>query len=66
MTNFCYGIADLNQTPRRCVMERAHRMLGYNCARLELKDIPKSLKTSTEVNKKWTKHQDTSRVWSSR
>lgn len=43
------GISELEQ-PKRCNMERAYKMLGYNCAKLDLRTIPQSLKSSTEVN----------------
>lgn len=49
-TNFCIGIADINRPPKHCIMERAHRMIGYNCAKLDLRDIPTYLKSSTEVS----------------
>ncbi|CRL03552.1 CLUMA_CG016392, isoform A [Clunio marinus] len=48
-TKSCLGLADLNKPPKYCIMERAHRMVGYNCAKLELRDVPKYLKSSTEV-----------------
>lgn len=47
-----HGIADLNKAPKYCVMERAHKMLGYNCAKLELRSVPTYIKSSTEVRKK--------------
>lgn len=47
-----HGIADLNKVSRFCVMERAHKMLGYNCAKLELRSVPTYIKSSTEVRKK--------------
>jgi hypothetical protein len=45
------ALTNLNQPPKRCIMERVHRMIGYNCAKLELREIPKTIKTSTEVKK---------------
>lgn len=51
ITKPALGIADLNKPPKHCVMERTHRMVGYNCAKLELRDVPTNLKSSTEVSK---------------
>lgn len=50
VTKSSLGIADINRPVKYCIMERAHRMIGYNCAKLELRDIPSYLKTSTEVS----------------
>lgn len=50
VTKSSLGIADINRPVKYCIMERAHRMIGYNCAKLELRDIPTYLKTSTEVS----------------
>lgn len=33
----------------RCQIERVHNLLAYNCADMKLNEIPKYLKTSTEV-----------------
>lgn len=46
-----HGIADLNKVSKYCIMERAHKMLGYNCAKLELREVPTYIKSSTEVRK---------------
>lgn len=35
--------------PRACVMERVQKKLGYVCSNLNLKEIPQTLKTSTEL-----------------
>jgi hypothetical protein len=45
-----FAIADLNKKPTKCTEERAYKMKGYNCARLDLNEIPKYLKKSTEVS----------------
>lgn len=39
-----------SKTPKKCFLERAFKMTGYNCAKIELKDVPKNLKTNVEVN----------------
>lgn len=35
---------------KRCFVDRVHKMIAYNCASLGLKEIPKYLKTTTEVS----------------
>lgn len=52
ITKPSFGIADLNKPPKHCIMERAHRMVGYNCAKLEMRDVPSYLKSSTEVSER--------------
>lgn len=39
-----------NKESKRCFLDRVHKMIAYNCASLELRDIPKYLKTTTEVS----------------
>lgn len=36
--------------PTKCTLERSYKMLGYNCANLDLKIIPQYLKTNVEVS----------------
>lgn len=38
---------------QKCRFDRVHKMIAYNCANLKLNSIPKYLKTSTEVRKKF-------------
>lgn len=42
------SISELER-PKRCIMERVYNMMGYNCAKLDLREIPQNLKSSTEV-----------------
>ncbi|XP_055602600.1 chondroadherin [Uranotaenia lowii] len=35
--------------PQRCTLERSYKMVGYNCANLNLKEIPQSLKSTLEI-----------------
>lgn len=35
--------------PKTCTMERVYRLIGYDCSKMDLKDIPQTLKTSLEV-----------------
>lgn len=47
----CNALADLfNRSPQRCVIERTNGMLGYNCAKLNIEEVPKNLKKSPEVS----------------
>lgn len=39
---------DLNQR-QHCIQERTYKMLGYNCANLNLNKIPQSLKSNLEI-----------------
>jgi hypothetical protein len=50
ITRSAHGIADLNKPSKHCALERVHRMLGYNCVKLDLKLIPSYIKSSTEVS----------------
>lgn len=34
---------------KRCQLERSYKMIGYNCANLDLKEIPQSLKSNLEI-----------------
>lgn len=36
--------------PQRCHLERTYKMIGYNCANLNLKEIPQQLKSNLEVS----------------
>jgi hypothetical protein len=36
--------------PQRCTLERAYKMLGYNCAKMSFKTIPQNLKSNLEVS----------------
>ena len=49
ITNTSVGLTDFNKKSKLCNMERVHRMVGYNCAGLDLGKIPDYLKASTEV-----------------
>uniref|UniRef100_A0A6B2EDP0 Putative membrane glycoprotein lig-1 n=1 Tax=Phlebotomus kandelakii TaxID=1109342 RepID=A0A6B2EDP0_9DIPT len=40
--------ADL-EAPKRCNLERVFKRIGYNCAKLDLKEIPQYLKGSMEI-----------------
>lgn len=42
-----------NELPRQksCVIERAHKMLGYFCRHLDLRTVPQNLRTNVEVRK---------------
>lgn len=51
ITKCSLGLTDLNKPASYCVLERVHKMVGYNCAKLELRTIPTYLKSSTEVRK---------------
>ena len=55
ITKSSFALTDLNKQAKYCVMERAHRMVGYNCAKLELRSIPSYLKSSTEVSEMFLK-----------
>lgn len=46
---FATSISDMEK-PKKCNMERVHKLLGYNCAHLNLRDIPQGLKSKTEVS----------------
>ncbi|XP_055626877.1 toll-like receptor 3 isoform X2 [Toxorhynchites rutilus septentrionalis] len=35
--------------PQRCQLERIYKMAGYNCANLNLKEIPQSLKSNLQI-----------------
>uniref|UniRef100_A0A1L8E314 Putative membrane glycoprotein lig-1 n=1 Tax=Nyssomyia neivai TaxID=330878 RepID=A0A1L8E314_9DIPT len=35
--------------PKRCNLERVFKRIGYNCAKLDLKEIPQNLKSSMEI-----------------
>lgn len=35
---------------KKCYLDRIHSMIAYNCASLKLTEIPKNIKTSTEVS----------------
>ncbi|XP_052860420.1 leucine-rich repeat-containing protein 38 [Anopheles cruzii] len=35
--------------PQRCQLERTYKMIGYNCANLNLKEIPQQLKSNLEI-----------------
>ncbi|XP_053674290.1 toll-like receptor 4 [Anopheles nili] len=35
--------------PQRCQLERTYKMIGYNCANLNLKEIPQWLKSNLEI-----------------
>ncbi|XP_059613901.1 leucine-rich repeat and immunoglobulin-like domain-containing nogo receptor-interacting protein 1 [Phlebotomus argentipes] len=37
------------EVPKRCNLERVFKRIGYNCAKLDLKEIPQYLKTSMEI-----------------
>ncbi len=53
MTMDVYGLTtDLAQMdkPTKCTLERSYKMIGYNCADLNLKDIPQYLKSNVEVS----------------
>lgn len=50
ITQQALSIADLDKPRKHCTLERVHKMLGYNCAKLELREFPKNLKSSTEVS----------------
>lgn len=50
--NLSQGIADLEKKNKYCVKQRSHKMVGYDCAKLDLREVPKKLQTSTEVCKK--------------
>uniref|UniRef100_A0A182RDJ9 Leucine rich immune protein (Coil-less) n=1 Tax=Anopheles funestus TaxID=62324 RepID=A0A182RDJ9_ANOFN len=39
---------ELDRT-QRCQLERTYKMVGYNCANLNLKEIPQTLKSSLEI-----------------
>uniref|UniRef100_A0A182K1S5 LRRCT domain-containing protein n=1 Tax=Anopheles christyi TaxID=43041 RepID=A0A182K1S5_9DIPT len=39
---------ELDRT-QRCQLERTYKMIGYNCANLNLKEIPQTLKSSLEI-----------------
>lgn len=38
---------------QKCRFDRVHKMIAYNCANLKLNAIPKYLKTSTEVRRRF-------------
>ncbi|EDO63949.1 AGAP006647-PA [Anopheles gambiae str. PEST] len=40
---------ELDRTQQRCQLERTYKMVGYNCANLNLKEIPQTLKSSLEI-----------------
>ena len=46
---FATSLSDIEK-PKKCSMERVHKLLGYNCAHLNLRDIPQGLKSKTEVS----------------
>ncbi|GAB0097017.1 Leucine-rich repeat [Sergentomyia squamirostris] len=37
------------ETPKRCNLERVFKRIGYNCAKMDLKEIPQFLKSSMEI-----------------
>ena len=41
---------ELDRSQQRCQLERTYKMVGYNCANLNLKEIPQTLKSSLEVS----------------
>lgn len=43
------AVSTAPEAPKKCTMERAYKMLGYNCVNLNLKDIPQYLKANVEV-----------------
>ncbi|XP_052894636.1 chaoptin-like [Anopheles moucheti] len=52
MLSYANGFATLPtelDRPQRCLLERTYKMVGYNCANLNLKEIPQSLKSSLEI-----------------
>lgn len=51
ITISCDALADFTNSRRtKCEIERTYKMLGYDCVKLELKEVPKYLKSSTEVS----------------
>lgn len=42
---------DENIVIKTCTLERVYRLIGYDCANMNLKEIPQHLKTSLEVRK---------------
>ena len=46
---FGSSLSDIEK-PKKCNMERVKKLLGYNCAHLNLRDIPQGLKSRTEVS----------------
>ncbi|XP_058459365.1 uncharacterized protein LOC131435467 isoform X2 [Malaya genurostris] len=50
--SFANGFATLAtelDRPMRCQLERTYRMVGYNCANLNLKEIPQTLKSNLQI-----------------
>uniref|UniRef100_A0A182IJJ4 LRRCT domain-containing protein n=1 Tax=Anopheles atroparvus TaxID=41427 RepID=A0A182IJJ4_ANOAO len=47
-TGFATLPTELERT-QRCHLERTYKMIGYNCANLNLKEIPQWLKTNLEI-----------------
>ncbi|XP_058830301.1 relaxin receptor 2 [Topomyia yanbarensis] len=50
--SFANGFATLPTDvakPQHCLLERIYKMVGYNCANLNLKEIPQSLKSNLQI-----------------
>jgi Leucine-rich repeat (LRR) protein len=43
-------IINCKEAPKKCQVDRVHKMIAYDCTDLKLSEIPKNLKTSVEVN----------------
>ncbi|XP_053688175.1 CD180 antigen [Sabethes cyaneus] len=48
VNGFATLATDLDK-PQRCLQERTYKMVGYNCANLNLKEIPQSLKSNLQI-----------------
>jgi hypothetical protein len=43
-------ITNGKEQPKKCKIDRVHKMIAYDCSALGLTEIPKNLKTSVEVS----------------
>jgi Leucine-rich repeat (LRR) protein len=43
-------ITNCKEPPKKCQVDRVHKMIAYDCTDLKLTEIPKNLKTSVEVS----------------
>lgn len=50
LTTLNYVTRSDGKDPKRCSLDRIHKMIAYNCAHLDLTEIPSNLKKSTEVS----------------